>query len=149
MLTERFYPEVALYSDESYKRVISNVVVRWYRWSVPLGVVAVWFGIAFGARPIEVVTGIPEYWVRWIFIVSYPVFLTFGIPLLLRRRIRRNLRWDLNTKGTRICLECGYLIGVPDAQLCSECGARLEFGSRKGVKKDDAGCVPGSTGEGM
>ena len=52
--------------------------------------------------------------------------MTTGVIWLERRRIRRSLRNQLNERGIRVCMKCGYdLCGLPEPR-CPECGTAFD-----------------------
>ncbi len=53
-------------------------------------------------------------------------FAVFVIIWLVRRRITRNLRHELNRGGLPTCLKCGYNLTGNVSGVCPECGRKLE-----------------------
>jgi hypothetical protein len=45
--------------------------------------------------------------------------------MLLRRRFRAAARAELNGRGIRVCMRCGYDLRASSGERCSECGAPM------------------------
>jgi hypothetical protein len=78
---------------------------------VTVGSWAIWF------------RGSPSY--GWLPQLVWPVLIVVSalVTWRYRQRVQRVLRADLNARGSRLCVHCGYDLAHSSGRICPECGS--------------------------
>lgn len=70
--------------------------------------------------------GVYRPWMQWAMPCLLAIMAVFVIIWLVRGRITRNLREELNNHSLPTCMPCGYNLTGNTSGTCPECGKRID-----------------------